>query len=762
MLARTLLALACLLPTPQPSTKPRAAGDEPLTAAQQEFLDRLVELCRSAPTPTTPPQGDGTVEGAVETVGGAPLGGVEVRLVGFPDHPPTFERSPFDPVEEWNPDPAAALATQLERDWRRACATDRQFVLTTTSDEHGRFRFDHLPRRPVQLDATHPGFAVMPIGAFSSHATIDVVPDAEVTLIARPLLRVPLVVRLPDGGEPPLARIEFERIGSNGFPLRQSWSPESRDLLLHAGDWQVTARLPMPPWSHSVAGPGWNSETRNVHVGAESVEPVELLLKPVRVIVGSIRHPIADVASRFEVAVRRLRDDEDAASAEFAEAAARARGSSPAQPSREVIRRGANVDDYWIGPLEPGRWLLVVTDRANRREAARSEVQIGDDPVVRNFEVRSDAEREESVAIRVVDAHGAPLADCRFDLATQSIDAAGRTGGTSIGSLTLERLAAGRFALPRSRLRDRNWIAAVHPRFGTVVAEVAPGAADLELRFVEPAVVTLRLEHFAERADDRLLTLELEPADGDPASPLPRRLRHDAMRLAAGSIDLGALQPGRWRARVEAAFPPELHRAGHAILENEWTLAAGPAEVSLELPALTTLQVTRAAAGIDPPSATRLRLVPVGWSRGGSTVTPLEQSAGVDRNGAVEFADVAAGRWRLEREPWGTMWLDLPTERPVAFTPVACRAKWIELTSSEGAFAKAGLRTGDLLVAIDGREFESAREFTQCLDSVAPDHREATTCTVQRLDDRFEISLPFALLADPARGGGRLIDPPPR
>jgi len=69
------------------------AQQVPLPASQQEFLERVAELAKSAPVPE-PVGGDHVLRGRVVTVDGAPLAGVLIRatptknLYGSRDHRP--------------------------------------------------------------------------------------------------------------------------------------------------------------------------------------------------------------------------------------------------------------------------------------------------------------------------------------------------------------------------------------------------------------------------------------------------------------------------------------------------------------------------------------------------------------------------------------------------------------------------------------------------------------------------------------------------
>jgi hypothetical protein len=139
------------------------------------------------------------------------------------------------------------------------------------------------------------------------------------------------------------------------------------------------------------------------------------------------------------------------------------------------------------------------------------------------------------------------------------------------------------------------------------------------------------------------------------------------------------------------------------------TLRAGKNRATVNVPSLYSLTVI--AEDVDPGRTFRLRpeLRTSGW-------WGIEKKVGPDRRAL--FEDLPAGTYKLALsgdEMSGEMQVTVPDQAVVRFEPKPQDAMSVTITDPEGAMAKAGLLTGDLLIGIDGTEFKSMPQMVALL-----------------------------------------------
>jgi C-terminal processing protease CtpA/Prc len=96
--------------------------------------------------------------------------------------------------------------------------------------------------------------------------------------------------------------------------------------------------------------------------------------------------------------------------------------------------------------------------------------------------------------------------------------------------------------------------------------------------------------------------------------------------------------------------------------------------------------------------------------------------------------------------------VEAPASKPIAFVAEAVNALRVVITDSKGALAKAGLKSGDAIVAVDGREFGNRQQLDWIRQSLKG---ELVTLTVNRGDELLEIVVPRSFLSDARAAGGR-------
>lgn len=753
---------------------PSAPDEQPrLSPQQQQFLERLAELARGAPPREEATQGDGVITGKITTEEGEPLAGVEVRAITFPSRAQSPEPSPFAPATYWEPDWKQSLSEQLDREARSTFGAART-IWRVESGADGTFRLEQLPRTIFSLQASHPGYSVIPQSE-SSRNLLRVRPDVDVAFTALPLVRVLAVLRLADGTPPPLAKFFFSRQGTQGMPLRQSWRPESPELLLPVGDWQIEAAVEGPATAGDLERAVARSKKVDYQaVAGSSAAPLEMVLETVRAIHGEIGLPMARAFSSPRCTARPLAEGEEEAAALAATTTTRRDGSPSNEVRGHLTESAANFASYWIGPLTPGRWLVSVDDGRGRGVAARAVVEVRDDAVRRDFQLAAPT-RAEVVRVRVLDPAGAPLRDCSFELSTELREADGRLAGGTNGAITLEQETLGWYTLPRAKLRlpeqvvqgsranAQHLLAARHLRYGSVVQELAAGVEQIEFRFAAPVQLEVRLEQFAENVAGRKVELRLR--SGDSVRALPRPLVFAGESLAAERIAIGTLQPGRWIAELLVHSPSERRKDGRLAAVAEWSLTSGATERSIAVPRLQTVVVTLSSDSKGARFASLKRVDPLSpYPRS----TPVDErciwSEECQATDRVEFVDVAPGRYWLACGEAGGMPVTVPTAGPILFEAQPVTVKRVVLTAPRGALAAAGVRDGDWLVALDGSEFGESSPFESIVEQLhrrqrgTPNTPLRATFTFEHARERFERVLPTEILWRPELAGGGFLD----
>jgi hypothetical protein len=176
------------------------------------------------------------------------------------------------------------------------------------------------------------------------------------------------------------------------------------------------------------------------------------------------------------------------------------------------------------------------------------------------------------------------------------------------------------------------------------------------------------------------------------------------------------------------------------------TLAAGRNALSVPMPRLQTVVVSDPDG--KPGQSFALRPESgASWSRA---------RAKLDGDRRAVFAALPEGRYQLRRESGpsdGAMRVAVPGPAEIVFRPTPYNAMRVFVTDPDGAWARAGLADGDLIVAIDGNELESLVELETTLAATRP--KDAATFGVLRGAARLELRVsPKELFG--GGGGGRI------
>jgi hypothetical protein len=374
-------------------------------------------------------------------------------------------------------------------------------------------------------------------------------------------------------------------------------------------------------------------------------------------------------------------------------------------------------------------------------------LEIGPSVLEHDF-VLPPADPKLSTRVRVLDPDGKVLTDCAFRCWYTSPGRNGEeNGGGGGGGVQATRNRDGTFNWKYPAPHVRFVLFADHPRFGTCACEVPKDAREVELRFVAPLAVKIRIPGYTAASRERVYQVDWTQFGAAGGSESSTRIRDDAIG-EDDVVDVGLLQPGRYRLAITVAPVKPNGRPSSNVARATWEVTAETRELALPLPKIAPLRLSVAAS-----------------TRGWYTLAPddgegeenggLQRYAEVDADGGITFEDVVPGLYVVRSPSQDSMLVEAPASGTVAFVAEAVNVLRIVVRDPKGALAKAGLATGDRVVAIDGREFSGRRELEQLRNSLKG---EEVTFTVQRGDKRFEVVLPPKVLKDERVAGGRFYE----
>jgi len=717
-------------------------GTPDLSEQERALVERLLAVARETAPPTPPASGGRAITGRVATETGAPLAGARVIAREIQKRSVTFLRRPaWDPAYH----PAPDLESRLRRSLEFVLKSQRR-EHAATSDADGRFAITGLDGERYELVASADHHALSDgTGVGWNRWSRVVEPDAEVELVAKPLLDATFTLTLPDGAPPSEAIVAFRRLGDRDDAWEQTWTPDAPRIAAPAGDWMVAARVLDPEsGERGQEMRDFVSEERLVAI-TPAAPTVAIALRSLARLSGVIRGSSGPDRRHVNVVIVPLLDGETTAPP-GERSGTRRRDTH--QVTLQSSRTGEwHFDDPWI---TAGRWSVALTDYSSGERLDERVVDVTDRPVEVAFDL-APPDASERVPVRVRTADGEALDDFVLELSTAA-ERDGRRSSTSAREIERRSEPGGGSTFWRRQLSDRNLLVARHPRHGFVAATVARDAAEIELRFVAPALATLDLSGGPARTAKRAVALvvdgPMEQVDGDLA---PRALRFDNAALPNdGRIELGPLPPGTYRARLTVDPDRDDSNGGAIVASTTWTLAAGPVALAWRWPELSTLRVTGAAKG--------------GWQlesyerQAFDSVSGSPRWFGTAADGEVVFVDVPSGLHRLTGPDRALMRIELPQRDPVAFRAMEIDALRVVITEPGGALVHEGLAHGDLVVGIDGAEFSSREQLGWIRGRLDQQKVDRVTLTVERAGKRFEVLLALVLLNDAREAGGIFVE----
>ncbi|MGE3966576.1 MAG: hypothetical protein AB7I09_20950 [Planctomycetota bacterium] len=641
------------------------------------------------------PTGTGVIRGHVTTPDGEPVVGVKVVANVVGPGPGGWPRNAVDAeVDEY-------LQSAL-RDyrWRRASTrsaetdADGAYTLSDTNDESEYF-----------VSGSKSGYQVSRQGGrVRGSATVD--------FEAVPVVGLTILVTSPDGVPEEQADIEFVLItGSHQFVTPRPWRLVDRRYEVEPGLYELSAR------NHAGTSP-----KIQVQVPTPNDEPVVLQIVRRPGIQGIVHVP-QDDDSRSGVWFALTPSPGPNADIELLR--------EPKFSSREA-RTPARFEH---SGLTPGWWLLGVSRMAGGAPARLEVLEVRPGEIT-EFEWQLPPLSEgEVVRLWPTGPDGRSLVDVQFQLKVQ----AGRSA--SIDHLVTWQRSDGSYAFLRQILdakretgEERFTVLASSPDYGETSVELLEADRDVSIRFQEPARVTLQIRGVPESRLAGTLIAGF-PAHGSRSSlSFSERSEVDGN----GRCELRPIAPGDRLLTVfgGGAGPSS---TGVLLVVREVRLLPGPQVIEVDLPRLHRVEILVEEPGV------RARLYLKDEVRNVSVPVDTEGRATVDFLPAGEYTvRIDDSRPPLE--------VHVPAAGVVVVPKLEVRALRVEVTDAAGALARAGFRSGDLIVGAEGRDFTD-RSMVDAFRSLVR-LRQTVTALVHRGSKVIEIPLSSEVLA--ASAGGTL------
>jgi hypothetical protein len=695
--------------------------------APAHVIDEAVQAVRAAPAASRV-RGDRAIRGRVVRTDGSPLAGALIRARRL-DGPP---REPGPSRIGKAPPPADSLERSVQRaveSWYERAAQS----VETTSAADGGFVLDSLQSGRWWLEPWCEGFVIEVPGGGS----FEVEPDATLDLAAIAVQRIVVDVELPDGTAAPRAALSVASgAGSQRSQLTFLWTPESRELWLKPGRHEVRATLGDPD-----SGPEWpeplSSEPRSLEIfEGVAAAPARFVLRGTPGVRGRV---LWQVGARRTTPVVKIAPAPPAAAPDLV-----ALAQDPA--AANVF---AHQGSFTFRDLAPGRWVVGVARNWGEAIVAHAVVEVRDQMVVQDL-VMPPADPATGLTVKVTDVDGAMVDDCEFTLRMA------RDGRASWARrAAAERKPDGRWWVALGLVDDvdlaQPWPEGVtldltvsSTRLGSKNAAVAPTTRSLEVRFGAPARLLASVAGFSGSGYESRLQLALERVADDGASnraPPATSSRHGL--APDGTQPFGPVEAGAWRLSLHLQGRHPWQRRRVATLEL--LLAPGDNSATIALPRLSDLVVE--ASGRS------------GTMQLQSVATEETEHADIDAEGRATFVGLPPGDYTLQTlgSVFEMMQLRLPIAVVVRFEPMVVNAALVTIKDPDGVLFTQGFRDGDLIVALDGQEFESSMQLQIVLmQGIARGPEAVIEFTVERGGGRVSLAVDASQLLQGQRHGGTI------
>ena len=697
----------------------------PITDARvSELIDRIdVE-------PVEAKFGTGAITGSVVDESGAPLAGAVIRIVRQEPG-----RSGTDASEIGGAVPEPESIEDVVRKAAEHFETRRANRREAQSDASGQFRIDGLDEANWSVAAFREGYQLS-----SKTRLYRVATDSVLNFTAQRVVQIPVRVVEASGAVPEAAFLQCDPKTDGARRQRLEWTPDRAFLRLPVGDYTIQAH------SMEVMKSGESersSEALELTVSAtEAHEPLQFELRGRAGIRGRIRAPGDGVgADRMIVRMMPLAPGQDV----DLEQLRRTRTSEHAGPNEE----------WTFTDLEAGRYVVGTARDYSAPIAVHRVVEVADEMVVCDLEL-PPIDFANSLTVTALDAQGAVIEGLTLHVRSSSqrmtyFSMSNNVPRTAEGAYIVElepKLKEAFFGSADSK--DDYLLHANHSELGKREFDLARGTTELTITIATPGTLTLSVPGYQGSGLEGRLEITCTKQVGGQSG---RRSSSARQALDSnGAAECKGLEPGPYR--VLLTLRPEGERSfyfnSRTLDSVDLVINAGDNQATLSIPALYDLRVRWP----DGKAGAHLSLKPED-----DAVTQLGQvNVQLDEEGLALFEEMPAGNYMLTTGGGVSalyMRVTIPSDE-LEFVPIAANGFRVVISDSTGDYAKIGLLTGDLIIGVDGVEFDGTP--AQSIFSELYRSKSASlTLLVERGGERLELSVRGSDVGDGSHRGGELV-----
>ena len=616
--------------------------------------------------------GDGAISGRVTGPTGAGLAGALIRVVRVSERRPRSASSLGDgpPAQD---DLEAVVRRAVERH-----SQERSNTYEVRSGADGAYRIEGLPEATWRVFAYLEGHALDAIGDSYGIPT-----GAVVDYRAEPVIAVPVRVVGRSGQLVQEADLVLEQsLGGASSEETVRWSAEEPTLRLRPGRYEL----------HAVAGLRKDRSSESTRLALDAgVQASEVVLTlrdrlgvrarvydgPGERIEGRLMARMMPLAAGEEVDLTLLADSNQ---------------TEWVQPSRTFEFLDLKAGSYavgvswgWGGPI-----------------AAHEVVQVVDEIVELDLQLPA-LDEQEFLRVRVLDDAGRDVPGVNFMFRHE------QGGGSSSSSLQSLTTASGVHLLSiPARQREAYFAGTEGHSFqlqvsagelGSATADLAPGQLDLTVSMTAPARLEVTVAGYVGSGYEGRLSISVGLAGERSFTSHGERISSEGVQVFEG------LQPGDHRAILRLVPKGEGGFSwGTEIAAIDLPLTAGDNFATLTIPSLHSFRVLSADAKEGANISLRS-------SSNASDFATYHRSE-FDAEGVALFEDVPAGDYILSGSfaSGATMEVRVPTG-DITYEPKPVNALRVTIEDETGDLHRIGLRTGDLVIGRDGREFEDIKDL---------------------------------------------------
>lgn len=638
-------------------------------------LERAVTGARAPEV--EPEEGSGRITGEVLDEAGAPIEGATIVARRL-----RRDRT-SDPSRVGAGPPDEPSLEEALREHARSWAESRAGRRRTSTGPDGGFVLDGL-----HADSSYAVNAYLVGHELEAEGrAYSISPGQRVTFRAKRVYEIPVELVHADGTEVAEGVVGVERDDDEAF---YTWSREEPRVRLTPGRVEIRgyAGVRKTSYSGEELDAAHASEEVGVDVESQAGAPLRLVLAPRTGIRGRVVDELGTSGRRMVLL---------APVAEGAEADLDALSRS----DRRTWLRGG--DRFHFLDLAPGTYAVGLGDW-NQEPIAHRTVAV--ESGVTEVELVVPApDPDRHVLVRAFGPGGVPLEDLDFRWRSR------HDGGSRSGSIEGRRGKDGAWWLRPEADFFEPWssdtsytLTIQHSELGDRAIELEEGQREVTQHFEEPVSIEVVVTGYRGSSHEGDLSVAVARVEerGEDEAPWVMGRGGPSSRESlspSGVARFDGLAPGTWRVDLQVRTD---RWQGRTVQSVEVRATAGEERVSLSVPALYELVVS--APGLS--EGTSLRLLEDS-DDGERSPFAFGSNEEVGSDGRVVFEGLPAGRYTLTGSG-----LTEPVEVTVPCGEVVLDAREpdclrVTIGDPEGALYQAGLRAGDLVIGVDGEEFDS-------------------------------------------------------